>query len=275
MGDLPMRPIELPAVPFLALAGQDIPPRRSRGNSLGLSHWSFPRPSEATQAWNYPEQIQSFNYTAMRTSLVGLQSMSSSPRPRRNILPTPLPTQYAYAAQEQFFNSFAEPSSEVQWTNPNPFASSQSGNNGHDVAPNASPLHPYVQTLVHDSSSSSSSAPSPPADAISPLDHAPHQNPQIMTPSDMPNHREPAMPLPFDLDMFKSSVPSAREVNFGLPVDDMGRTRGLSILDTDHIDMGVLQNSDYVHALRTEGFVGEIPTHDHMMANYVQDGEQR
>lgn len=189
-----------------------------------------------------------------------------------------LHTPYSFTPQEHFYNSFAEPSSEVKWTNPNPFASSQSSSSDHDLPPASSPLHSYVQTVFLDSSSSSSSAPSPPADLeISPLER--RQVPVHVATADGMHIRRPAsvnlnesthstLQLPFDTAVFKT--PHAGEVDFGMGLrDEFGRPRGLSILEGDSLDMNILSNADYVHALRTEGYVGEIPAHEHLMHQYI------
>jgi hypothetical protein len=138
--------------------------------------------------------------------------------------------------QTPFYQSYEDTNPAVHWTNPNPFGGAE---------PEPSPLHQFANTpLAHDSSASSSSAPSPPADLeISPLDHRP-----IPLIADYAAHDGGAESLPFDLDVFNKTPGS------GYMVDMNGRPRGLSILGPTH----VYNEASYTLALQAEDLVGEI-----------------
>jgi hypothetical protein len=193
----------------------------------------------------------------MRNSISGISGL-----PSRHVLP-PLGQQqqqqlpYGFN-QPAFFPPFLGEQSTVQWTNPNPFAAaaSEPGSNAH--SPN------FSQQFPPDSASSSSSAPSPPAD----LEIPPHDQARIPA---APDFLHPGAigsegstgPLPFDL--FKSA---------GQGPADFYRPRGLSILN-DGMAMGgmpAMQNSDYSHAIQTAGLVGEIPTHDDITLDHYYHG---
>jgi len=226
--DPSLRPIELPQLPapsFLALAGQDIPPSRKSRPSLG---WDYTR--GMSQILN---EAPAFDYTALRTSM---SASSFGTSRQKGQLPTFQPNQYpAIPPPPPFFTQqFAEPGP-IKWTNPNPFASSNSNTN--------SPGHHGGQLpqLGHGDSTSGSScsAPSPPPELeISPLDPVPgtepfNMNSMVQAPpiSNIPYPMESQEAQPFDLGIFKKSLDLnalTGNPDFNQP---QGRPRGMSIFD--------------------------------------------
>jgi len=131
------------------------------------------------------------------------------------------------------------------------------------------------QTALADSSASSASAPSPPADLeISPLDQGPLPviADYLAAPAEVEHHhtlQHQPMALPFDLNVFK--CPPNGEMGYSSEMPhQMGRARGLSILGEPPLNGAIYTDaSGYSHALHTEGFVGEIAEHDEMLEQYI------
>jgi hypothetical protein len=254
------QPIQLPAAPFLALAGQDMPlPRKSRP-SLGWD-WNrgmsqiLPEPpvfvSLQAPCLHFIDHSQ--DYTALRTSIPSVPHLGA-PRHRAQ-LPTFHHTQYTAMPppQQPFFaQQFAQQESTIQWTNPNPFASTSNTNSPGQHGGSLPQLGHTDST-----SSSSCSAPSPPPELeISPLDQVPGTEPFDMNPmanqvppiSNVPYHMESQDAQPFDLGIFKKSLdlsvlPGQIDLNSG------GRPRGMSIFDDPPMQASSQQSygSDPLH----------------------------
>lgn len=192
--------------------------------------------------------------------------------------------------QTSFFTAFQQQESTIQWTNPNPFASSS-----------ASPNHRAISLpqLGHGdtTSSSSCSAPSPPPELeISPLDPVPipvpASEPYIL--SQQTNYQYPMDSQdtqPFDLNIFKRSLDLS-----SIPHNmDLTRQRGMSIFDdpqhtyvhsTDQLhssqpmpsmslsipyasDYNAHNNQGYARAINTSNILAGIPAHEEIMEGFA------